>query len=275
MDEAADTLDVSATIVDLAVRGYLRIDDEGDRKYALHRIKEPDGALLPYEASLLNALFKGTYGTVKLEDLKYEFHDDLAKVKSMLYTQAVSRDKIFPSSPETVRLLFAGIAIAVMVVGGGIMFLLGLAGVGIIGAGIVLAGLALLAASPSMPRRTASGRELFRRARGFREYMVTAEKDRARFAEEVNLFEKYLPYAMVFDITEKWAKAFEGLDLQQQTSSWYYSPRPFLASAFAHDIGSFSSSVSSVMASTPSSSGSSGFGGGAGSGGGGGGVGSW
>ena len=44
-----------------------------------------------------------------------------------------------------------------------------------------------------------------------------------------NLFEKYLPYAMVFGVVEKWAKAFEGLDdvpgqtSYGRTSGWWVS----------------------------------------------------
>jgi hypothetical protein len=279
MDERADTLDVSATIVDLAVRGYLRIMEPESRDYVLQKLREPDSGLLEYERRLLTSLFMkaDSEGKVVLDDLKDTFAGDLADVKKKLYALTTKDDKMFAANPETTRLLYAGGAFGIMVAGGLLVFALGLVGAGILGIAVVLAGLLLLLMSPSMSRRTAGGHELFRRARGFREYMVTAETDRAKFAEETNLFEKYLPYAIVFGCTEKWAKAFEGLERQASTSGWYVSPTPFVPLAFAHDIGGFSSSVSSVMASTPSSSGSSGFGGGgfAGGGGGGGGGGAW
>ena len=84
-----------------------------------------------------------------------------------------------------------------------------------------------------MPRRTAAGREMFRRILGFREYMTVAETDRQRFNEERNIFEKYLPYAMVYDCVDKWAKAFEDMGIQTDTSGWYVSPYPFAALAFS------------------------------------------
>ena len=277
MDERADTLDVSATIVDLAVRGYLRITEEEKRKYSLTKLREPDHAMLPYEASLLRALFKGTDGAVKLDDLEDKFYSDLAEVKSQLYAVSVKEDRMFRTSPETIRMMYRIGGLVAASISAVLVYVFGLAGAGIVGFPVVLASLAIAALAGLMPRRTAAGRELYRRARGFREYMVTAETDRARFAEEVGIFEKYLPYAIVYRCTEKWAKAFEGLERQPDTSGWYSSPYPFVAASFADNIGSFSSSVSSAMTSTPSSSGSSGFGGGggAGGGGGGGGGGSW
>ncbi len=284
VDERADTLDVSATIVDLAVRGYLKIIEQEDHKFALQKLRDADAALLPYEKGLHAALFKSADadGLVETKDLEDHFYSDLAEVKTQLYQQSVKEDGMFAANPNTVRTLYRAGGFVVAALGLGAGYLLGgLAGAAIVALPLILAGLAVAALAGAMPRRTASGRELYRRARGFEEYMVTAETDRQKFNEEINLFEKYLPYAMVFECTEKWAKAFQGLDRQPDTSGWYASPNAFtvaaFSSSFAHDINSFSSSISSVMASTPSSSGGSGFGGGgsSGGGGGGGGGGSW
>jgi hypothetical protein len=75
----------------------------------------------------------------------------------------------------------------------GAIFLLGWLGMAIAGAPIVLAGLLVAALSGAMPRRTASGREMFRRSLGFRRYMTVAETERQRFAEDANIFSEYLP----------------------------------------------------------------------------------
>jgi uncharacterized membrane protein len=106
--------------------------------------------------------------------------------------------------------------------------------------------------------------------------MVTAETDRQRVAEEANIFSDYLPYAIVFGCTDKWARAFEGLEDQARVDSWYAGPGVFRPVAFASTVNSFSDSISSAIASTPGSSGSSGFSGGSSGGGmGGGGGSSW
>jgi len=101
---------------------------------------------------------------------------------------------------------------------------------------------------------------------------------REHFAEEHDIFSKYLPYAIVFGCTDKWAHTFADLAATDQTASWYVGSGPFNAIVLAHSVDSFSTTAAgTLMVSTPSSSGSSGFGGGgfSGGGGGGGGGGSW
>jgi uncharacterized membrane protein YgcG len=284
LDERADTLDVSATIVDLAVRGYLRVTEIDNKKwifgstdYKLERLKPRDDDLLVYEGQLLDGLFDDG-DTVQMSDLKNEFYTTLAKVKKHLYTQVVSKDGFFPQNPETIRTINAIAGVVLAGLGIGAIVLLGTQlGAGIVGVPIVLAGLLLLALSHAMARRTGAGREVYRRLLGFREYMTVAETDRQRFNEEANLFQEYLPYAIVFGCVEKWAKVFEDLGLQPDTSSWYVSSYAFAPLAFSHSLQSFSSSMSSAIASTPGGSSGSGFGGGgfSGGGGGGGGGGAW
>jgi hypothetical protein len=291
MDERADTLDVSATIVDLAVRGHLQIKElpKGgifgvfkSQDYELVRLDEPpagrsrDG-LLPYETRLKDALFEGGI-SVKLSDLKNKFHEDLAEVKNDLYEGAVGDLKLFPQNPDKVRTIYRVAGAVIAGVGAAIAYFFGQwFGAGLIGIPIAAAGVLFFLLAHLMPRRTAPGRVLYRRCLGFRMYMTTAEKERQAFAERANLFEEYLPYAIVYGCVTKWAKAFEGLGLEKRASDWYVGSNVFAAAQFAESVGDFSSSISGVMAATPGGSGGSGFGGGGGSGGGGGGGGggSW
>jgi len=283
LDERADTLDVSATIVDLAVRGYLRITEVekktwlfGSTDYTLEKLKPDDSDLLLYERKLFEGLFEDG-DTVQMSDLKNEFYTTLAEVKKRLYTQVVKSDGFFPHSPETVRNIHLGAGIGLIVIGAGAIAVLGIyVGAAIVGIPIVLAGLMMLALSRSMARRTGPGREVYRRILGFREYMTVAETDRQRFNEEAGLFQEYLPYSIVLGCVDRWAKVFEDLGLQPETSGWYVSSHAFAPIAFSHSLQSFSSSMSSAIASTPGGSGGSGFSGGSsGGGGGGGGGGSW
>ena len=65
----------------------------------------------------MDALFEsGT--SVKLSDLKNQFHDDLANVKSDLYRESVDTLRLFPSSPETVRHIYQAVGIGTAVAGG-------------------------------------------------------------------------------------------------------------------------------------------------------------
>jgi uncharacterized membrane protein YgcG len=287
MDESADTLDVTATIVDLAVRKYIRIKETKSggflglfksTDYEIERLDAPEEELLPYERQTLGALFKGEGSTlVKLSSLKNKFYKDLEKIKEALYSQIATKDGLFRRSPEKSRSIYR---IAGFVVGGlGVLgvFLLWSQGWTLPAIALIVVGVVLLLAAPAMPSRTARGRATYLRALGFRKFMVTAETERQRFAERANIFHEYLPYAIVYGCVGKWAKAFEGLGAVEQTD-WYIGTRPFVAASFADSLGSFSSSLSSSIASTPGGRGGSGFGGGgggSGGGGGGGGGGSW
>ena len=285
MDERADTLDVSASIADLAVRKHLTITETKSggvlglfkkTDYTFERTSTDDSELLGYERKLKNALFeKGD--SVSMSSLKNKFYKDLETIKTSLYKQSVE-DKFFPRNPSTTRAIYLVVGFVLAGVGVAILVGLGLAfGGAIVGIPFILGGLLLAIMSGAMPRRTATGRSLFRRALGFRKFMTTAETERQKFAERENIFNDYLPYAIVYGCVDRWAKAFADLGLVPSEPYWYHGTRPFNALFFASTVSSFSSSVSSTIASTPGGSGGSGFGGGGGSGGGGGGGGggSW
>lgn len=280
LDERADTLDVTATIVDLAVRGYLHITELpkkgwfGHNDWKLSRTKEAEG-LNSFEAKVFNSLFE-TGDEVELSDLKYKFAEDLAKAKDLIYSDAMSR-QWFAMKPESARGMWILVALGLMFLGVGLSCIAAVAvHRGLLFLGLIPAGVFMLIFSRSMARRTAAGSEMLRRVLGFRLYISTAEKDRQHFNEVENIFARYLPFAIVFGCVGKWAKAFEGLEetASASTSGWYTGIHPFAPMVFSSSLQSFSSSLGSTLSSSQSSG--SGFSGGSsGGGGGGGGGGSW
>jgi uncharacterized membrane protein YgcG len=280
LDESADAKDVTATIVDLAVRGMITITEEPHSLFAKKdwtlRETGKKTALQPYEAIVYQGLFADHPGEVKLSELRTHFVGSLREAESELYAD-VARQKWFTARPDRVRQGYAGLAVLVILAGAGLAWLLGRTlGAGLVGVAAVVVGFVALGVARWMPAKTAAGAELLRRTLGFRHYMEVAEKERQRFAERENIFSEYLPYAIVFGCVEKWARAFKDLDMSAQTSSWYVGNAPFNAIALSSSLQGFSSNLGSAISSTPGSSGGSGFsGGGAGGGGGGGGGGSW
>jgi uncharacterized membrane protein len=213
----------------------------------------------------------------KLSDLKGTFHSTLMHAERDLYRASVSSGW-FPTAPDRVRTVWAGIGCLVTAAGVGATAALGIVfGFGIVGLALLVVGLAVLVTSRAMAARSAKGRELRWHILGFRRYMETAETDRQRFAEKENIFAQYLPYAIVFGLVSKWAAAFSGLDAERATQGWYTGSSFTTIPAFSSQLSSFSSGLATAISSTPASSGSSGFGGGgsSGGGGGGGGGGSW
>jgi Predicted membrane protein (DUF2207) len=277
LDEAADAKDVTATIVDLAVRGHLTIQElAGNSDWMLTWKGSQASDLNPYEKTIIDGLFTGR-SQVTLSTLKGTFAPTLSVAESQIYGDAMAR-KLFSSNPKQARAAWGCLGIAVVLAGIAIAVGLGLAfGWGLIGAAIVLTGIALTVSFPFMPQRTAAGRDLLQHTLGFRLYMTTAEKYRQQFAAKAEIFTQLLPYAIVFGCVTMWAKAFEGIDTSA-SNNWYVGPGPFQAALLASSLQSMNANISSAISFTPPSSGSSsGFGGGgfSGGGGGGGGGGSW
>jgi uncharacterized membrane protein YgcG len=282
IDERANTLDVTATIIDLAVRGYLRIEEIpkdgwfGSQVWRLVRLRDSTG-LQPYEALLFERLFAGRGDAVLLSSLKDTFAKDLGQVQDALYKDVV-HNGWFRERPDHTRAKWVAIGVAALVVGAlATAVVAATTSYGLVPVPLVLAGILLLVFAGKMPSRTAKGTGTLRRVLGFKRFIDESEAERAKFAEQQHLFTEYLPYAVVFGATEKWAKAFTGLDGGLPATPFYVSPRPFNGFMFATAMTDFSTTAAGTLVSTPSSSGSSGFGGGgfSGGGGGGGGGGSW
>ena len=109
-----------ATLVDLAVRGYIRIEeiepDFGEKDFVFHRLKPLSGdpTLKPLELYVLSRVFGGDWGlnARQLSDLRRDYDNVFPTVRDEIYRSMV-RDGFFPSSPERVRAvwLVAGIAL--------------------------------------------------------------------------------------------------------------------------------------------------------------------
>ena len=303
IDERANPIDVSSTLIDLAVRGYLRIEEvEGGGMFTrtdwnLVRLDPPAGdTLLPYERRLLDGIFSTRGDVVALSDLKNTFASTLRRIQSNMYDEVVTRHW-FRSSPQLQRGMWQGLGIVLAVVGGMILFygqgamtaLLGsgFTGGAVLGIGLLVAGAIVWFLGGRMAAKTAEGSAVLAQSLGFKEYLTTAEAGQIAFEEASNIFSRYLPYAVVFGVADRWASTFaevaQAADAAGQPilmPSWYiWSGAAFPDfGSIANGVESFSTTSTGTFTSTPGSSGSSGFSGGggfSGSGGGGSSSGSW
>jgi uncharacterized membrane protein len=133
------------------------------------------------------------------------------------------------------------------------------------------------------------GRAMADKILGFKMYLETTEKNILDILnppeKSIQLFEKYLPFAIALGIENKWSEKFK--DIIEKSMADGYTPAYYSiaghhsfsesSQSFASDFSSGLSSTVSSAATPPSSSGSSGSGGGgfSGGGGGGGGGGGW
>nr|WP_255347033.1 DUF2207 domain-containing protein [Cellulomonas sp. URHE0023] len=295
IDEKADPVDVTATLVDLAVRGWLRIEevprDNPNKKakdWTLVQLKNRDGSLLPFEDMLLTEIFAGRT-SVRLSDLKTTFAASMAKVQTGLYDEVTNRGW-FRANPHSVRSTWRVAGVALVILAGllGILafnVLSDVRGSLLVPIAIGIIGAAVFLMSSAAPARTADGTAALAQSMGFRRYLATAEANQLKFEEGEDIFSRYLPYAIVFGLADRWARVFSELAAQGRAVAqpgWYvggYYPGSniYWASAFASSLDRFSSiATESISAPTPGSSGGSGFSGGFSGGGvGGGGGGGW
>ena len=241
VDEKADVADVIATLMDLAQRGYLVIEESetstpfrlGGKQFTLRKTdKEPStNQLNAYELLLYNAIFRGR-DTVSFSDLNQKFYANMPKLQTKLYETAVERG-LFGASPAAVRSgygCFGQIVLVLAFVGG--FFALGAFSemtstilCPFMAAGLV--GIILLFLGQHMPAKTRKGAEAAALSRAFKNYLANLEK----YAEPQAVAEKfaeYLPYAVAFGLDRTWINRFKQIPATP-VPGWYYPVgRPYM-----------------------------------------------
>lgn len=296
IDERVDLRDLSATLIDLAVRGYLRIQEiknegflfGGSTDYEFTKLREGK-TLKPFEKKLFNKLF-GSSSQVLLSDLKEKFYTAIPEARKEVYGSLVNA-RYFDGNPNTVRSTFAVLGLIAVVAATVVCAVIQLILVGRIFPlplilGLIGSVVIVFVVSNFMPRKTREGRIAWERIRGLEEYIRRAEVEDLKAADRQGVFEKLLPYAIALNLADRWAKAFEGL--YTQPPEWYRTNRtgPDFSTWYLVDsINNSVRSMNTVLPAQPRSTGSSGssgwssggFSGGGSSGGGfgGGGGGSW
>jgi uncharacterized membrane protein YgcG len=285
IDNSADMRDITASIVDLAVRGYMVIEEHQkdsmlglvhskDYNFILKKDRAEWSKLKPHEQVLLNGFFSaGTVGeTVSMSSLENRFYRNLPDLKSRIFESLITHG-YYSRRPDSVRAGYigAGIVVGFLFIWGGsaIASALGIAPLAFIIAGVLSAGI-ICAFGWFMPAHTEQGARAMEGVLGFEDFLNHVESDRFnRMIKTPEMFEKFLPFAMALGVEKNWSRAFQGI--MTQPPEWYRGSygANFYAMSFASDLNYMSTRASSVMASAPRSSGGSGFSGGGGSSGGG------
>lgn len=286
----------SATVVDFAVRGYVTIDEhESDgvlgwfksKDFVVTRTGKSDSDLKEYEQKFMDALFPAgekvfsTKALSKSTTKQTAMVSNISKITDHLYKETEVHTDAYTQDPKSLLLrkkigglIFAApiVAVASFLVTDSVFWFLGLL--------LSVAGVALVVYVVNIrPQLNRTGHILREEWQGFKLFLSVTGRDRMQNLTP-DMFEKFLPYAMMFGVEKKWALAFKDITLTPPT--WYHSNAAVYAATIpGGSSGSFSptSFASGFSASFTSSfassggSGASGGGGGAGGGGGGGGGG--
>jgi uncharacterized protein (TIGR04222 family) len=288
IDGQVDTRETAATVIDLAVRGALTVQSDSEDDFRV-TLLDPSKASAPHEMALLTSLFDGEPAGAQT---------DLSEPGSIANTREQMQDSVrnqvaargwfrkVPSAAGTSAFGVAVIAVAVfatLALGFWIAWARELprALLLLIPLLPIIITLAVIRAKLKRGQRTAEGRAMCDQVEGFRSYLATAEADQLKFEEGEDIFSKYLPWAIIFELADRWAKICGDLvtmgRLPNQTPYWYIGNYQMAAFNTAFLTSSLTSAATPVA--SASGAAGTGFGGGSsfGAGGfsGGGGSGSW
>ena len=281
LDDTVHPRDITSTIVDLAVRGYIKIEETSEKilvfthkDYVFHLLKprEQWGAdLVPHERVMLENVFAGGVDT-RLSSLKNRFYTAVPVIREDIMS-ALKLKGIYLLDPESASAYSIGAGVAILALFAVFQFL-GWANFLnsiplLIGCGLVSAVIFWLFARV-MSAKTVKGGRVRVAVLGFQEFMNRVDAERLKLMPPTT-FEKYLPYAMALGVEHHWAQAFTGII--KDPPQWYVGPGGYAAGFnpifFSSSMHSMATDMHQVFVSAPrASSGGSGFGGGGGGGGG-------
>ncbi len=289
IDEKVDPQDIVSEIIELARRGYLKIEKKEVKRflfghkneYIFHKLKDIDDNLTNYQKTLLRGIFKGNKTKVKLSSLKGKFYNTFSKASDQIYKSTLH--KYFTRNPKTDKTIGYTLLFSIIFYQ---FFLMDKAekifsfSLNSIVGWIILIILITIAVdfflSRNLPQKTPIGMQHYLFIKGLKENLKRGAwrdsiKEKHLFIEEI------IPYAIALGTIKQLAKDMKELDLQ---------PPDYLNSFVAwntldsltSDLNAFARATENSITYNPKSSGSggSGFSGGfSGGGGGGGGGGSW
>jgi len=282
LDDTIHPRDITSTLVDLAVRGFVKIEEVDEKglvfhhkDYVFHLLKPSAEwtALAPHERVMLTNVFSGGE-QIRLSSLKNRFYTAIPVIKQDIMAQLKSKGMYLVDPDSANGYNFVGIlvivapfAIAQFTGFKDVFSSIGL----LIGCGIISAIIWWLFAR-QMTAKSQKGGRTWIAVLGFQEFMNRVDADRLKRMPP-DTFEKYLPYAMALGVEHRWAQAFAGIVTNPPT--WYAGPGGFYGPGFnpiffTNSMSSMSTDMHQVFVSAPrASSSGSGFGGGGFGGGGG------
>lgn len=234
LDEKADMSDVISTIIDLAHRGYIVMEEEQteglfgigrSREFTFKRTdKELDG-LRNFESRIMTALFSSNRMERSLDSLRNKFYTVVPKLQEDLYDSVVS-EGLFTAKPSTTRAMWSGLGTVLFV----LALLVGFGGMSLVEqisptllcvpAALALVGLAAMIVGQHMPAKTRKGAEEMAKWRAFREYVQNLEKY-SDIQDAAVHFDDFLPYAIAFGLDRSWVRRFSKIDYVP-IPPWYF-----------------------------------------------------
>src|SRR5271165_1569384 len=238
IDDEVHARDITATLVDLAVKGYIKIEETDSkvlmfthRDYTFHSLKDPStwrsDSLQSHERVMLNHLFAGGATQVRMSELRNHFYVAIPTMKETVLSELRNKG-MYSVDPDSAH-AYVGLGVLLTAAPFAILQLFHLADVfgspGLLIASGIVAVIIVILFARVMTAKSLKGVRTKVEILGLQEFITRVDSDRLQRMPP-DTFEKILPYAMALGIENRWAKSFEGV--VQNPPNWYVGPTPYV-----------------------------------------------
>lgn len=255
IDERVDPIDITASLLNLAVRGHLVVTElpaaEFSRSdWTLTRLENTDDQLAPFETSLLDAVAP-VGSTSSVSQLAGNVGDQIDTIQGSLYDEVVQRGW-YDHRPDETRNTWSQIAIITLILGVAVTGVLAaFTTFGLLGLAVIIIGLALMYVAQEMPARTKAGVAVLRGLEALRAELLTAPTDRMPKGQELTELSEVLPYAVVLGGADRWLDAIVAADDDEDADptdlSWYHGPDNWHLRHLPDSLRNFVTTVSGLL----------------------------
>lgn len=256
VDERVDPVDVTATLLDLAIRGHLRItelprtSEHAPTDWTFARRQGGD-KLLEYEHTLLDAVAPIQGEPVHVSNLSGSVGTVIGQVQSELYDEVVARGW-FSQRPDATRgrwsrLGWIGLAAAVLVT----VLLAAFTRFGLVGLALIAIALGVLFVAQEMPARTALGTAMLGGLDALRGSLFTQPVETVPAGDGYARLSAILPYAIVLGGKDRWLQAMVEGDADDEADStdldWYHAADDWHLADLPASLANFVTTVTGTL----------------------------
>ena len=254
-DERVDPIDVTATLVDLAIRGHLviielpRESEFARTDWKLTRVDGRDG-LRPFEQQLLDGI-AAPGSSVLVSELAGRVQESIGGVQNALYDEMVSNGW-FERRPDDTRNRWTQLALAALIISVVVTAVLAAFTIlGLVGLALIAVSLGLVFVAQEMPARTTEGAALLGGLGALRSDLMSHPTNQMPPGSELQEISEVLPYAIVLGGTDRWLDAMVATDADEHPDSydvsWYHGPEHWHLSDLPDSMRNFVTTVSGSL----------------------------
>jgi hypothetical protein len=251
-DERVDPIDITATLVDLAVRGHLLIielpreTEFAKTDWEIRRVERTSDGLRPFEQQLLDGIAPPG-GSVRVSVLSSRVQESIGEVQNALYDEMVSNGW-YERRPDATRdrwtqWSLAALIISVVLTG----VLAAFTTFGLVGLALIVVSLGMVFVAQEMPSRTAKGAALLGGLGALRSDLLSHPTNQIATGDELKEISEVLPYAIVLGGVDRWLDAIVASDVDEHPDSydlaWYHGPENWHLSDLPDSLSNFVTTV--------------------------------